>query len=189
MNGEEYNTYVVNTTVFKIDQKTGRMEFSEYAIFYYSEKVKNAVRIAEYNENGKLLADQKLISYNVTEVDDIDPTAEAGEDRTAEVDEEINFNALDSSDNKKIISYRWNFSDGNIITGKTVKHEFKEEGTYEIKLTVIDDAGNTDTDTVTVVVKKKDDNDDTSGFTIQAFVFSITLMIIYGCKKNRMKNT
>ncbi len=74
VNGEEYNTYVVNTTVFKIDQKTGRMEFSEYAIFYYSEKVKNAVRIAEYNENGKLLADQKLISYNVTEVNNNSPS-------------------------------------------------------------------------------------------------------------------
>ncbi|MFW5928089.1 MAG: PKD domain-containing protein, partial [Thermoplasmatota archaeon] len=83
-----------------------------------------------------------------------------------------------SSDNREITSYEWDFDDGTTANGETVTHKFDEKGTYEVTLTVSDEAGNTDTDTVTVTVEKKDDNG-APGFTIGVIVLSITLILLY----------
>lgn len=58
------------------------------------------------------------------------------------------FDAGDSTDNVGIASYEWNFGDGTSGTGITTTHEFANAGTYTVKLTVEDAAGNQATDTI-----------------------------------------
>jgi PKD repeat protein len=52
-----------------------------------------------------------------------------------------------------IASWAWDFGDGGAGTGKTTTHRFGQAGSYEVKLTVTDSDGGTNTTTRTVVVK------------------------------------
>jgi PKD repeat protein len=42
-----------------------------------------------------------------------------------------------------IVSYRWNFGDGNTGSGDTVAHRYAASGSYPVSLTVADNAGAT----------------------------------------------
>ena len=58
--------------------------------------------------------------------------------------EAVTFDATESSDpDGSIVSYEWDFDgDGTVEeTGGTVTHTFEESGTYQVRLTVIDDDG------------------------------------------------
>ena len=58
--------------------------------------------------------------------------------------ETVTFDASDSYDpdsGDAITSYRWDFGDGYVTTGKRVEHTFKKEGTYTVRLTVTDTHG------------------------------------------------
>ena len=62
------------------------------------------------------------------------------------VGENILFNGSASSDSDgEIVSWEWDFDDGNTGTGETVMHTFSEPGFYTISLTVTDDDGATNT--------------------------------------------
>ena len=116
------------------------------------------------------------IEFTVEE-DTTPPTADAGDDRTVKVDEDITFDASGSSDNREIINYEWDFDDDTTANGETVTHKFDGKGTYEVKLTVTDEAGKTDTDTLTVTVEKKEDNG-IPGFTLRMLLISISLTVL-----------
>lgn len=49
-----------------------------------------------------------------------------------------------------IVSYAWSFGDGSSATGALVDHTYAVDGTYEVTLTVLDEAGGTDTALVTI---------------------------------------
>ncbi|MEM4662793.1 MAG: PKD domain-containing protein [Candidatus Diapherotrites archaeon] len=51
-----------------------------------------------------------------------------------------------------IVSYEWDFGDGSTATGVKVAHTYTKTGTYTVKLTVRDKAGNTASATKTIVV-------------------------------------
>ncbi|MFC2076222.1 PKD domain-containing protein [candidate division KSB1 bacterium] len=54
----------------------------------------------------------------------------------------VAFDGLKSSDpDGKIVSYHWNFGDGNTAKGVNVNHTFKEVGRYNVALTVDDNNG------------------------------------------------
>ena len=59
----------------------------------------------------------------------------------------IEFNASDSydPDGGKIVTYKWDFGDGNIGYGKIVVHRYASSGVYNVTLTVIDDEGQSST--------------------------------------------
>jgi PKD repeat protein len=60
------------------------------------------------------------------------------------IDQTIIFNASASYDpDRSILSYRWDFDDGNITTlaGAVITHAYTTEGTYNVTLTVTDDDG------------------------------------------------
>ena len=65
----------------------------------------------------------------------------------------VSFNALSSSDSDgSIISYAWDFKDGNTGNGQTINHTFSSTGSYNVMLTVIDNEGATDSVTKTITV-------------------------------------
>ena len=64
----------------------------------------------------------------------------------------ITFDGSLSSDDGWIVSYDWDFGDGTTDSGMVVDHIFSEIGTYTVGLTVTDNDGMTDTETVDVVV-------------------------------------
>jgi hypothetical protein len=43
-----------------------------------------------------------------------------------------------------IVSYNWDFGDGETATGEQITHAFAATGTYDVTLTVTDEAGLTD---------------------------------------------
>lgn len=55
------------------------------------------------------------------------------------VGEEITFNASKSYDDGKIVSYIWDFGDGEKGNGMVVTHIYTQPGTYRVTLTVVDD--------------------------------------------------
>ena len=67
---------------------------------------------------------------------------------------EIYFDASNSYDpDGDIISYAWDFKDGNTGSGETLNHTFSSIGSYKVELTVTDDKGATSSATRTIIVK------------------------------------
>lgn len=56
----------------------------------------------------------------------------------------VTFDARDSSSpNGAVLSYEWDFGDGDTGTGKTTTHAYTEKGVYTITLLITDSAGKT----------------------------------------------
>ena len=67
---------------------------------------------------------------------------------------EISFDASSSYDSDgNIISYEWDFKDGNTGSGETLNHTFSSTGSYKVELTVTDNKGATSSATKTIIVK------------------------------------
>ena len=61
---------------------------------------------------------------------------------TVNIDETVSFDASESYDSDgTIVSYTWDFGDGNTATGVTADHAYSEEETYTVTLTVTDNDG------------------------------------------------
>lgn len=57
--------------------------------------------------------------------------------------QDVSFNAAASSDpDGSIVQYQWTYGDGDVEYGLTQAHDFPAEGTYDVILTVTDNAGN-----------------------------------------------
>jgi len=66
---------------------------------------------------------------------------------------EVTFDGSGSSDpDGTIVSYDWNFGDGNVDSGVNVVHTYNNGGSYVVTLTVTDDGGATATDTTNITV-------------------------------------
>ena len=96
---------------------------------------------------------QATQTVSVSEVPNQDPTASISGPSSAQVDEQVTFDAADSSDaDGSIESYEWDFGDGETATGQSVSHTFDSAGDYTVELTVTDDDGATATATQSVSV-------------------------------------
>ena len=93
-------------------------------------------------------------TVNVTVVDNTLPIADAGSDQVVDEDRSVHFDGSGSYDEIGIMNYSWTFIDHVPVTlfGINQSYFFKNPGNYVITLTVIDAAGNLDTDTKTVIV-------------------------------------
>jgi PKD repeat protein len=95
----------------------------------------------------------------VTVMDVTNPFAEAGVNQTIVEGGTVNFNACYSSDNIGIAAYEWDFGDGTYGSGMIVNHTYEYPWNYTIYLTVIDHAGNNDTDFTAITVLRDTDRD------------------------------
>jgi len=101
------------------------------------------------------------ITMNVTDNDD--PVADAGENQNVTEEDEVQFDGSGSTDNIGVTSYSWTFEyDGGQeeLTGEDPSFTFDLAGTYEVTLTVTDEAGNEDLDTVMIHVEELPDTED-----------------------------
>ena len=69
-----------------------------------------------------------------------------------EEDNPIQFSAGDSYDNVGIVSYRWDLGDGTTRVGENIVHAYSEAGDFTVTLTVADEAGNEEKDTIKISV-------------------------------------
>ena len=64
----------------------------------------------------------------------------------------VDFSDASIDDDGSIVSWSWDFDDGNTSTLQNPSHVYNQEGEYQVVLTVTDDDGSTDTITKTVTV-------------------------------------
>ncbi|MGJ8737210.1 PKD domain-containing protein, partial [Zobellia laminariae] len=69
-----------------------------------------------------------------------------------EVPLKVSFNAIDSSDDKAIVSYAWDFKDGQTASTANPEHTFDEAGNYEVTLLVKDEEGISALDVIIIKV-------------------------------------
>lgn len=91
------------------------------------------------------------VSITVDNVND-PPVANAGSDQTAYAGATVSFDGSQSTDDRGIVSYAWDFGDGATASGVTVSHIYAATGTYTVTLTVTDGGGLSASDTATVAV-------------------------------------
>ena len=80
--------------------------------------------------------------------------ADAGPNQTVNNVETVTFDGSGSYDTDgTIVSYAWDFGDGQFGSGVTTTHSYDYSGTYTVTLTVTDEDEATDADTMIVTVK------------------------------------
>ncbi|MDD9941194.1 MAG: PKD domain-containing protein [Myxococcales bacterium] len=92
-------------------------------------------------------------SLFVFEYENQPPIGDAGSDSVAVAGEPIELDGSASYDpNDRIVSYTWDFGDGNQATGAVVSHIYSSVGIYTVSLTVTDEFGAAATDEALVTV-------------------------------------
>ncbi len=87
------------------------------------------------------------------------PNANATSDKTlGAAPFNVSFNANASTDDNEIISYEWDFGDGNTSNSKNPQHTFMTPGNYTVVLTVADEQGLTDNDTINITAQDGSNN-------------------------------
>lgn len=80
------------------------------------------------------------------------PVADPNGPYTGVVGAPVLFDGTGSTDDGTIVSYDWDFGDGNTDTGVSPSHTYTAAGEYTVSLTVTDDDGFTDTATTTASI-------------------------------------
>jgi len=91
----------------------------------------------------------------VTVEDQTDPVANAGLDQSVNEGVTVTFDGSGSTDNVGVDNLTWTFTDASVqitLYGQHPTYVFTSSGTFVVTLTVMDAAGNSDTDSVTIRV-------------------------------------
>ena len=94
------------------------------------------------------------VSYLVFDVPNIAPNAIISTNgTTGNAPLSVNFDGTASNDpDGTIVSYAWDFGDGNTAAGATTSYTYTTPGTYTAILTVTDNAGDSSSDSQTITV-------------------------------------
>ncbi|MUH36919.1 PKD domain-containing protein [Zobellia amurskyensis] len=99
------------------------------------------------------LEDTDTVTITVTEKKNEAPTAKASANTTeGEAPLEIQFKGSSSTDDKAVKNYFWDFKDGSTSTSSNPPHSFTKKGTYNVILTVTDDEGLKDSETIAIII-------------------------------------
>ncbi|MCB9850170.1 MAG: PKD domain-containing protein [Phycisphaerales bacterium] len=82
------------------------------------------------------------------------PSADAGANQSASVDEPVTFDASASGDlDGALVDFQWDFGDGSEGNGEIIEHSYALPGIYDVELIVTDACGETATSSATVDVQ------------------------------------
>ncbi len=152
LNGSDsYDNYKISSYEWHIENE---VYYGEEILHEFTEVGDFKVTLEVTDEAGNISTD----SIYVYVKDGKKPTADASEDSVVVVDEEIMLDAKRSSDNVRIVNYTWVVVEKNkVFYGENPVHEFKDSGTYTVRLTVRDANNNIDQDAIKVDVEKKEE--------------------------------
>ena len=128
---------------------------------------------------------------DVTINDDDSPSANAGVDRTVDVNKTAPLSGSVSTDNIGIVNYTWTFDyNGSLVTLYEASPEFFFDivGNYTITLNVTDAAGNWDTDSVVIRVIPETEQAPTPGFGLCVMLLATIIALIVTSTSRRRKN-
>ena len=135
----------------------GVLDSGMYTGHAYSLAGSYDVSLKVIDDRGDTDTDSITITINEKAVvQNVPPVAEIGaDDSTVTVGTEIQFSGFESSDSDGlIVEYIWDFDDGKFGSGVYASHSYSAAGSYDVILTVTDDEGETDTDSMTVTVSE-----------------------------------
>jgi len=157
---------IQGNTNYDFEESTARGSNATYNWWGITNETLIAQRIYDYEDDfnlGKvyynpILASPNSIPAPIAPIVKVTPLASFAYTPTEPVVNEIViFNSSSSSDpDGAIVSYKWDFGDGNITTtyNPIINHAYKTAGTYNVNLTVTDDDELTDTLTKSVTIRK-----------------------------------
>jgi chitinase len=89
-------------------------------------------------------------------IGNLPPEADAGDSVNGKVRRDITFDGTGSSDRDgNVVSYAWEFGDGNTDTGSNPTHSYADAGKYRVTMTVKDNDGATSSDVTLADVESK----------------------------------
>lgn len=148
--------YIEEATIgFKLRRSAVSGPEEVLLLHYQDGQLEDTVAAEQVGENSEYYLFESTVTGFSTfgmASDTQDPEAEfTASDTTVEEGESITFDASDSSDNVGIESYDWDFGD-RTGSGEEITHSYSTDGTYNVELTVTDEAGNSDTDSMSITV-------------------------------------
>tara|TARA_B100000949_G_C14288169_1_gene455509 strand:- start:4605 stop:7619 length:3015 start_codon:yes stop_codon:yes gene_type:complete len=143
-----------NIENFSWDFGNGQKSSSKNASATFEKAGTYKVTLKVEDETG--LTDEENITITVSEAENEAPKAAMSADRTSgELPLDIQFKGSNSSDDKEIKGYFWDFKDGSTSSSSNPKHTYTKAGTYKVELTVEDEEGLKDTQSITITVNER----------------------------------
>lgn len=137
------------------DFEVGVSSMGENITYIYSEPGDYTVTLTVTDNESATDTDTVIVTVMPPPVNE-PPVANAEpKNQSVYVGEEALFRGNESYDTDgDIISYYWDFGDGTSESGENISHVYSVYGNYSVNLTVTDNKGATDTDTVSVWVRE-----------------------------------
>ncbi len=106
----------------------------------------HSLRVEYWKETGN---GQISVSWAEQQEPDEAPLAVINGTTKAQVGQQVNFSARNSSvaEGSHLTAFNWEFGDGTTASGVNVSHVYNAAAVYDVKLTVVDDKGRSDTTT------------------------------------------
>ena len=102
------------------------------------------------------------VDYNPNVLVNWQPIADAGENVFGDIGEELLFDGSGCFDHEgEIVSYEWDFGDGQNEYEMIVNHKYEVQGVYPVILTVEDNEGNTKNDSIWAFIGRSNEPPDT----------------------------
>ncbi len=108
----------------------------------------------------------------------VPPIANAGQNQSGQIGQSLAFSAIASSDpGGSILSYVWNFGDGQIASGVNVSHSYSAAGSYTVVLTVTDNCNASTTHSVAVTIHSTNQAPSVNAGADQTITFPVSAIL------------
>ena len=116
------------------------------------------------------------------------PVADAGGPYEWYINVDLIFDGSNSADDGKIVSYEWDFGDGNTEYGISPTYTYETVGNYIVTLTITDDGGKTASDTTYALIIEPPNNPPTTPVVTALPTGSINIEHSFTAVSNDMDN-